>query len=300
MSSNEIPNGIRKRNLSEASLAQAGLPDIFSYTDYRSYLRDALQKLGEIGPQYSLRCISKKIGLASPGLLSMICSSKRHLSPEKLPQVATVLRLNAAQAEYLELIFLLSRCKSAEDRERILEKIRVCFSSGLFQEMIDDGNVFARYWYLGVLRESVTLSGRSKKLATSESLAESLGLSIEEVEAGFDILLSIGMLRTDEQGNLHRSVPSVHNFGKTNPFLLLNYNIRILEQSIKAAVLPNKRRYFETLTMAIPNELMPEVKTMIKRFFKEVDMLAEGCSKRDQVTQINVQLFSVVGGESEV
>jgi uncharacterized protein (TIGR02147 family) len=165
--------------------------------------------------------------------------------------------------------------------------------------MIDDGNVFARYWYLGVLRESVTLSGRSKKLATSESLAESLGLSIEEVEAGFDILLSIGMLRTDEQGNLHRSVPSVHNFGKTNPFLLLNYNIRILEQSIKAAVLPNKRRYFETLTMAIPNELMPEVKTMIKRFFKEVDMLAEGCSKREQVTQINVQLFSVVGGESE-
>jgi uncharacterized protein (TIGR02147 family) len=299
MSSEKTSIGIAIRNHTSSSPAHAGLPDIFAYTDYRAYLKEAFQRLGEAGPQYSLRCVSKKIGLASPGMLSMICASKRHLSPEKLPQIALVLKLSAMQTEYLELIFVLSRCKSTDDRERILEKIRVCFSSGLFQEMIEDGNVFARYWYLGVLRESVALSGRAKKFASSDALAESLGLSIEEVEAGFDLLLSIGMLRTDEQGNLHRSIPSVHNFGKTNPFLMLNYNIRILEQSIKAAVMPNKKRYFETLTMAIPNELMPEVKTMIKRFVKEVDMLAEGCSKREQVAQINVQLFSVVGGESE-
>lgn len=289
----------QQSSTSQVVAVTAGPPDIFKYSDYRLFLNDALKNLGRRGPRFSLRNISRRMGMSSPATLSMICAHKRHLAPEKLPDLAAIIGLDQRQQEYFELIFLLSRCKATEDREKISEKLKVCFASGLFREMVEQGNVYARFWYLPILREMVTIKGFHCDQAEHAKIAETLDLSTEEVRDGFATLVEIGMLKQDENGKLSRSEPSVHNFGKTNAFILLNYNIKILEQSIKASVMANQRRYFESLTLAIPNELMPELKTRVNRFFKEIDMLAESCGKRDQVVQVNTQLFTVFGGQDD-
>jgi uncharacterized protein (TIGR02147 family) len=160
--------------------------------------------------------------------------------------------------------------------------------------MIDDGNLYARFWYLPVLREAVALAGFSPTPKVFARLAAACGVGADEVEQGFRHLFELGLLTKDEAGSWCRSEPSVHNFGRTNAFILLKYNVQLLEQSMKAAVKDNKNRYFESLTCAIPHELFDEFKAHIKRFFKEMDAKAESAVRRERVVQANVQLFTMI------
>jgi uncharacterized protein (TIGR02147 family) len=231
--------------------------------------------------------------LGGPSSLSMISNCQRHLPEDKVAKCIQAIGLDKQSGEYFELIHLLARARTETDRKRIEEKIQICFGSGLFKEMIDEGNVFARQWYLSALREATALQSTSKVTdASVAALSEALGIPTAEVERGFQVLIERGLLSKTPEGRLERTDPSIHNFGRTNAFSMLNYNIRVLEQSIKAAVLSSDKRYFETLTVAIPKALFPEIKQRIKRFFREIDIMAEGSEGRTQVVQMNIQFFT--------
>lgn len=300
---NKKPSQTRQKTASATSQAggvgQSGLPSLFDYTDYRLFLRDQLAALARRdGARGSLRAIARRMGLQTPSLLSMVASGKRHLPDDKLTACAEALQLDAARREYFELLFLLERSRSEADRKRIDQKIRICFSSGLFKPLLDEGNQYARYWYLPVLREATALSGFAHMAKDRAKLAQSIGVPLAEVEAGFRLLLKLGLLAESASGELVRAEPSVHNFGRTNAFTLLNYNLKILEQSMKAAVKSSRERYFESLTVAIPEDLFAEFKQLIKRFFRELDVRAEGTVGRTRVVQVSLQMFNVFDGGS--
>ncbi len=278
------------------------LPDIFQYLDYRAFLADRLRALGApaaSGARFSLRNVSKRAGFKSPSFLSMVCSRKRHLSTDSIQPLARCLQLSEREQEYFELITLLGLSESEENRRLLTQKIRICFHTGLFREMIGEGNAFARAWYLPVLREICGLQELSLTAKTTQDIAGQLGLTEDEVKEGFELLLQEGFLQSDESGRLRRSEPSVHNFGKTSEFVLLNYYIQLLEKSIKATTQPKDQKYFESLTLAIPRRLMPDLKEHIKRFFREIDMLAESQQDRDRVCQLNLQLFTAYEEKGE-
>ena len=107
-----------------------------------------------------------------------------------------------------------------------------------------------------------------------------------------DELIEIGML-TAENGLLAKADPSIHNFGKMAPALLANYNQQVLEQAARALSRGRDKKYNETLNMAIPSRLVPILKEQIKRFVRELDVLVESHTERDEVWILSVQMFSV-------
>jgi uncharacterized protein (TIGR02147 family) len=67
--------------------------------------------------------------------------------------------------------------------------------------------------------------------------------------------------------------------------------MQMLEKAFRAASVPLDRRYFESLTFAIPVRLLPHLVDSVKRFCREIDTLVESHDQRNEVYQMNIQLF---------
>ncbi len=262
------------------------LPNVLEYLDYRQFLRDRFQALQSLGARYTQRAIAKQAGFKSPHLLSMIVSGQRNLAVSMVPALSKALKLDDRDGQYFDLIVSLSHAESEEQRTDILERIQVGFHNGIFKEIQDESLEILRYWYLPALREVVTI----KPDAGVEWMSDQLGLTREQVKHGLKILLDKGYLRREGKTYL-RAEPSIHTPERIYPLIIANYNLQILQQAFKAHGHAREKRYFESLTFAMPKSLMPDLIEHIKRFFREVDVLVESHSTREEVCQLNLQLF---------
>ncbi len=103
-------------------------PDsILSYTDYREFLADRWEQLKTKDSRLSFESASRKLK-TSRSYLKMIISKKRHLSQNKIMQVAEIFKLNPFEVEYFFLLFMICVTEEAELKtylRRILERYQI-------------------------------------------------------------------------------------------------------------------------------------------------------------------------------
>ena len=98
------------------------MPSVFSYTDYREFLRDGLSgKRGRNG-SFSTRAAAAYLGLGS-GTLSRIISGGRDIGPALLPRIIEFLGLKAREAEYFSLLVRLNKTSNPGKKRQCFEKI---------------------------------------------------------------------------------------------------------------------------------------------------------------------------------
>jgi uncharacterized protein (TIGR02147 family) len=262
-------------------------PDVLSYLNYRDYLRDGLQALGDADAKYSQRWLAKRIGLKSPQLFSMILSGQRNLTPDLASKLADAFGMSALETEYFQVITELGHATDRDMQERLLARIRTSFQTGLFRLIEDDGKEIYRHWYLPALIEMTTLERFREDVPW---LSKCLGISEGEVTAGLKLLIELGFLRR-ENGRLTRSEPSRHTGDKFYPIVLGRYHLQVLERAFRATAMSRDKRYFEALTIAIRRDAFPELVQRIQRLVREFDAAAESAQGREEVYQLAVQLF---------
>jgi uncharacterized protein (TIGR02147 family) len=213
---------------------------------------------------------------------------QRNLTRDKAPDLARALKLDDRESEYFQLLVELTETTGHAAQRALLQKIESTFKDGLFSSIPDDGIEIFRDWYYPAIREIVTLTDAQP---TSAWIAARLGIEVEQVEEALDVLVARGYLK-DEGGQLVRAEPSVRTSrNKVYPMMLGAYHMKMLEQAFAALSLTRDRRHFEGLTFALPRRLMPQIKEMIQRFFREVDMLVEAQEGREEVCHLRVELF---------
>ncbi|MGE0172911.1 MAG: TIGR02147 family protein [Oligoflexales bacterium] len=262
-------------------------PKILDYLDYRPYIRDKLAHMQAKDAKYSQRWLAKRANFQSPHLLSMIIAGKRSLSKDKVEQLAKALKLNHWETEYFGIIVDLSHSDDAEVRKNLLNRIRISFQTGLFSSLDDDGLEIFREWYIPAIRELVSLKDFQLSPAW---IAEMLGIEAAEAEDALKLLIDKGFVEMTDS-TLKRSEPSIHNHKKYYPMIINKYHMQMVEKSFKAMPLSVEKRYAECLTFAMPRRLMPHLREAIRRFFREIDTLVESHDGREEVYQLNVQLF---------
>jgi uncharacterized protein (TIGR02147 family) len=78
------------------------MPNIFRYTDYRKYLRDAIKAMRKKDPALSYRALAKHIGLLAPSHIFLVIQSKRNLGDSLLLRFSAFLKLKRNEMFYLE------------------------------------------------------------------------------------------------------------------------------------------------------------------------------------------------------
>jgi uncharacterized protein (TIGR02147 family) len=265
-------------------------PEILGYLDYRVWLRDHLEYLTQVDRKYSQRWVARRAGFKSPQLLSMIVTGQRNLTREKAIALARALKLSERESEYLGLIVDLAECAGEEARATLLARLKASFRDGAFAAISDEGIEIARDWYYPAIREAVTLAGAE---ADPCWVAGRLGIDPADAARALEVLERRGFLGRDARGRFCRTDPSVRTARhKVYPTLLGLYHLKVLERAFPAVRLPRDRRHFEALTVAVPRQLVPELKERIMRFFREIDALVEAeTAPREEVMQLHLGMF---------
>jgi uncharacterized protein (TIGR02147 family) len=184
------------KNTPPTPVISARAPVIFSYQDYRQFLKNWFAWKKEVQPRYSGALFAKKAGLGSAALLGMVIRGERNLSYETIRAFTLPLHLKGREKAYFEKLVLFNQSKKSEDRTDFFEQL-VSLSQGSGSGTLTKLKDYARYlsrWYIVVIRELVLLP---EFQPNPEWITEKLKKKItkREAESAWKILLDLGMVK---------------------------------------------------------------------------------------------------------
>ncbi len=267
-------------------------PEIFRYLDYREYLKDTLRFLAETDRKYSQRWLAQKAGWKSPQLFSMILKGQRKLSIEHAQLLSFGLKLTPKEEEYLLILVELETAAQSEKQLEILDRIRFQFQNGFFKELPAGGMDYLKKWIYPATREFCSLKNFD---FTPAHIAKALDVSEDEAADAMQTLTTLKLIR-NEKNRYVQSEPSLRATDYISPLVMAQYHMQILEKAFQAIRLKRDFRHFESLVIAISMKDMETFRDKIKQFIREMDMIAESSTKRDDVFQLSLQFFSITSG----
>src|SRR5437016_2808353 len=121
-------------------------PDIFSYTDYRRFLRDFYEKTKAANPKFSHRYIAQKVGFNSSSFFSQIIKLQSNISPKFVFNFAKLMRLSKKETEYFETLVNYNQSKSAEEQKQFYERL-IRFRRPKTKELESHQYAMLNKWY---------------------------------------------------------------------------------------------------------------------------------------------------------
>ena len=107
--------------------------NIYSYEDFRAYLKDLVQELKDLKPDLTMRKIADLAGFGSPSYLKMIIDGKRKLSEESFLSLCEVFTIKDKEKTFLHTLVNFNQCKDPDSKKDYLKLLndlrpRVTFS----------------------------------------------------------------------------------------------------------------------------------------------------------------------------
>jgi len=280
----------------------ASLPELYTYQDYRKFLKDWLQHRKQIQSEYSGALFAKKAGFQSHTLLGMVIRGERNLSYTAIRSFAKALNLKAREKIYFEKLVLFNQSKNSQEKADFFEEL-VSLSQSAGKNLLTQLKDYAKcisHWYVTAVHELVLLPDFK---ADPSWMSKKLKGKISKKEAGeaWDILLNLGLVKLN---------PATNHFEQAHPamdfdpgmvdFAIRNFHKEFLERA-KSAIDQESlaERELSSLTLAVSEEDLPDLREKIKEFRKQLNLIYSKGSeskKAKHVISLNMQLLVLTEG----
>jgi uncharacterized protein (TIGR02147 family) len=171
-------------------------PDIFTYTDYRSFLRDYYLAAKAHHPRFSHRYFARRAGFTSPNFLKMVMDGDRNLGKERVDAVADALGLDVEERHFLAHLVAFNQPDTHAERNRYFDRIAATRRFRDARQL--DGTYFEylSHWYYPAIREMV---GRADFREDPVWVAGQLLPAVKPAQAAaaLEALLRLGLLQRD-------------------------------------------------------------------------------------------------------
>ena len=266
-------------------------PDLFCYTDYRSFLKDLCSEKQKRNPHFSYRYISNKINIKSTGFFSSVLQGKRNLSERIVLDLTRFLRFNVRQTEYFTLLVKYNQAKTHDERRYAFDKL-FSMRRGVVRQIEQDQYEFYQYWYCSALRELTEIIRVNDH--NLQEIADMLSppISLSEIRNGIEILVRLGMLRKTENGSYERVDEVITSGGQVQPVVIQNFQISCMELARRAFDAFEKReRQMSTITMSVDKNGYERILQKLAATRDEIMEIARSAGKPDRIMQLNMQYF---------
>lgn len=125
---------------------------LFSYTNYRDFLRERFEQLKAQNPAWSHRMVAQKLGFKSTGHFAQILGSKLRLGGQYIEPLALLLGLSPREQRFFELLVHLNQARTERDQRYYLKEM-AAFEEAPIAQMSLEQYDFYRHWYYAALRE---------------------------------------------------------------------------------------------------------------------------------------------------
>lgn len=267
------------------------LPDIYSYLDYRKYLRDLCEAKKKVQPHFSYRYLSRKVHIKSAGFFSWVLQGKRNISDRLVLELARFFKMNKAKTTYFEALVAFNQANTHEERKHAFEKL-LTMRRGAVKQVDEDQIEFYRKWYYSAIRELLPIIAITDENAGKVGMMLSPAVKPAEVREALSVLGRLGMARKDENG-VYKRTDAILSSRQNVPFVALHdFQISSMELAKSALdTFGKNEREVSTVTMSIDDDAYLRIVEQAAIFRAAVMEIARSVKRPTRVMQLNMQLF---------
>lgn len=265
--------------------------NMFTYLDYRKYLRDALVERKEQNYHFSYRFIAQHLNLSSPGFFNWIVSGKRKLPETLIPKLAILFKFTDRECAYFSLLVKYNHTADPAEKEELFQRLSQYIKKEQRQQITPDQYKYFSKWYYVAIREYLRLYDFRDDY---RSLAQQLRPKIKSSEArdAVDVLIKFGLIAPDENG-FYRPVDKMVTTGETwKSDMINNLQVILIDLGKKALLsVPREERDVSNVTICVSETGRRRVSQEIAAMRRKILEISENDRGADTLYQCNVQLF---------
>ena len=275
-------------------------PEIFGFLDYRRYLA-AVYDARKAARGFSFRAFSKLAGFSSPNFMKLVIDGERNLGSQAIIQVAHGLKLQGHSLEYFKVLVAMNQTPDDLERVALLAQLQALMPHGRRREIGAEGVQYLSSWLYPVMRDLIaTMEFREEPYWIARRLRGRV--SPEEARDAIRFLLQNGYVRRNDAGKLEAADDVVLSTDEVRSLAVRSYHRSMLGEAIDAlSNVAIEEREYGALTAAIPRAALPELKSRIKAFRKELhtwimaQVAVTSVDSAREIIQINIQMFPHTG-----
>jgi uncharacterized protein (TIGR02147 family) len=265
-------------------------PDVFSYTDFRHYLRDYHAYLKGRDRKFSHRYIAQKVGAGSAGWFANILKGRINLTQTYVHALIKFIGLRSIRAEFFELMVKCNQAGSLDEQNYLLQRLFTL--KGTSTRIVrQDQFEFYSTWYISAIRELLFFYDfRGDYTALGKKLNPSI--SPQEAERAMRVLWTLGFIHNDANGYPRPSHPVVskdasirHRCWRDQMQAKIALGARAMD-----SFSPEDRDISEVF-VPLSSRGFAEARDEIMALRKKLLALSERDSETDKVYQCSIQFF---------
>ncbi len=261
---------------------------VYTYSDYRAFIRDSLEEKREKNGGFSLRAAARKLGIGS-GTLSRILNGTRNPGPALLPRFIEFLGLRRREADYFRLLLRFERAANDSEKRELYREI--LDMRGTMEHVVPPQRyrLFEK-WYFAALHQLIRIHPSLDNPARLGDLLDP-PLSAFKTRKALRILEESGFIRKEEKGYCSLE-PFLTTGEKWQSTAIENFQIEMAELGRTAVErVERSRRDISTLTLSLSPEAFAEIRSIIRRTRREILAVEEADKNQTAVYQMNMHLF---------
>jgi uncharacterized protein (TIGR02147 family) len=266
------------------------MTDIFTYLDYRKFLRDAYAEKKATNKNFSYRYLAQKTGLKSAGFFSWVLQGKRNLSSHLMIKFAEAFKLGKREAAYFELLVGYNQARTHEARKHFFDKI-AAYRRPTARLIDPDQYEFYEQWYYAAIREWIGIHPFQDDYVR---LAKSLVPPIAPAEAkkAVDLLERLGLIEKNAQGLFERKESTLTTGDSWKSLAITHYQIQSIDLAKQSLEKFTKaERDISTLTLSCSRKTFENIRERVRNLRQELAELVKNDPHPEAVYQCNFQVF---------
>lgn len=264
---------------------------LFSYINYRLFLRDYYREQKKTSRFFSYRYFAKKAEINSPNFLKQIIESKRNLTSLTLGKFITALKLNEKESLFFRHLVLFNQAKTAQEKQQHYAVMLSMMHTVKEQRLSALQHEYYNHWFVPVVREIVSLyifNGDYKKLAA----AVQPPISVREARFAVKLLLKLGIIEQLPDGTYRQTSAAIVSDSSVARMAVRSFNREMLRKAeIAIDEIPIEERQIYGVTIGVSEECYDVLAAEMAAFRDRVVAIVNSDKNSDRVYQLHLQLF---------
>lgn len=267
------------------------MDSIFTYLDYRKYLKDYYQSEKENKKYFSYRYFSQKAGIKSPVFLKEVYDGKKNLSRKMIDKFCLALKFNKKQSNYFRNLVQFNQATTAVEKQEFYIVLKSLVKS--VDQHILKSDFFEYYdqWYTCVIRELVTQKNYKNDYAL---LAKLVFPPITTLQArkSVQLLLKLKLIQRQEGGSFKQTKKDISTGSEVASHVVRSHNIKMISLAENAiSNVSVDKRYCKGITMGLNKETYDLILTETEAYKDRILSIVNNCKEPDMVYELYMQLF---------
>lgn len=272
--------------------ASPSAPAIYTYLDFRRFLKDRQRWLKEQKPVFTLDYIAAKLGLRSKGHVSLIFKGTKTVPDAKIELLAQIFELEGKEREFFLNLVRYNQELSYRKKKAYLDRM-VALMRIADKRLVPDQYRLVEKWYYPIVLEILRLHDFSDQWLEIGNLVQP-PISAAEAKDAVQVLRAIKVIRQNNKG-FWEPTDAILTFGEGwSSVVGRTFQSHAIEMAQQALVeIPATERDISTMTVSISEDTFKKIRDHIHFLRKEILTLVRAETEATKVFQMNFSLFPV-------